>query len=146
MDQVEVVVDRIHSWTQKEGADAVLRLGGGRELVARRGDERFNAWNQVESLARQKGWPVYVEFVPATHAIRLMLLCTPRVVESVQPGVKGNMTVVFRRAPSYYTLNIDRPDFAAMLALLQDAVQTRREVLVAVQPTTLEILHVEAGK
>src|SRR5579862_9123983 len=80
MDHVEVIAGEVDSWTQKEGGDAVLRLRGGRELIAHRAEARFKAWNQAMSVQQEKHWPVYVEFDPAARAIQLLLLCTPREV------------------------------------------------------------------
>src|SRR5271169_4075762 len=89
MDHVEVIADEVDSWTQKEGGDAVLRLRGGRELIARRAEARFKAWNLVMSVQQKKHWPVYVEFDAAAGAIRLLLLCTPEEVDSVQAEASG---------------------------------------------------------
>lgn len=146
MEHVEVIADEVDSWTHKQGADAVLRLRGGRTLIAHTTDARFQAWSRVMSLQQETHWPVYAEYDAATRAIRLLLLCAPQHVESVESDAAGNMTVEFRRAPSFYSLKKDRQDYQAILALLTGALKTRGLVLVAVHPTTLEILCAFPGK
>jgi hypothetical protein len=143
---VQAIADEVISWTVKEGSDPVLRLRGGLELIAHRADARSKAWNRAMSLQQEKHWPVYVEFDAANRAIQLLLLCTPRQVDSVRPNDSGDITVVFYRAPSFYLLKKDRADFKAMLDLLEHAERTRDSLLVAVHPTTGEILHARADK
>ena len=108
MEHVEVIADEVDSWTHKQGADAVLRLRGGRTLIAHTTDARFQAWSRVMSLQQETHWPVYAEYDAATRAIRLLLLCAPQHVESVESDAAGNMTVEFRRAPSFLLIE-ERP-------------------------------------
>jgi hypothetical protein len=141
MENIEVVADTVDSWTQKEGADTVLRLSGGGQLMIRRTDPHYKVWTEATAFQKEKHWPIYLEFGADSRIVRQLLLCTPREVEEVRPQASGDMTVVFRRAPSFYSLKKAMPHFDATLALLKASAQRHTPLLVAVHPTTLEILY-----
>jgi len=140
MEHVEAVTDTIASWTQKEGTDTVLSLRDGRQLIILRTDPHLKVWNQAIALQKEKRWPVYIEFEAHSRTVQQLLLCTPREVEEVQPQASGDMTVVFRHAPSFYSLKKALPHFDDTLALLKASAQRHTPLLIAVHPTTLEIL------
>jgi len=143
MEHRATIADLVTAHTAKEDGDLTVHLASGHELLVRGNDPHLPGWTQALTLSETEHFPVYFEFDSASRIVQLLLLCSPRTAEAIHPQGTGDVTVVFRRAPSYYTLKSSRAHFENMLALLRKSAESRTPLFVAVEPSTLEILHVQ---
>jgi hypothetical protein len=146
MKDLEVITDTVADWSKNADADTVLHLSGGRQLIVRADNPHSTVWLRALSLLKQNHWPAYIEYEADTHVVRQLLMCTPREVKELRPQDSGDITVIFQLAPSYYVLRKNQPHFDSILAILTASAQKHTDVLVAVHPTTLEILSAQGPK
>ena len=142
MSQAQSIVGYVAGWEDNTPhSDSWLRLEGGLNLRVARDNPAYDVWKRAVHLQQAEKEPVYVE-VDSKHYVISLYIASPREVESVQEA-GDKITVYFRRAPSAYTLNRRRPEAGQILALLKEGARTHTRLLVAVHPSTLEILAVE---
>lgn len=121
-------------------ADGVLQLQDGTRCTLERKDPRFAIWLRLLGGAQKQAMPVYVECAPNGGAARTILPFAARVIEKVDAPAGDKAAVTLFMSPSIHHLRTGRADYAAMRALLEEAVKSQEPVLLAVDPKTLEIL------
>lgn len=141
MNHMQTIVDYVTGWDEKEGqSTSTLRLRAGLALRVPRDNAHYQVWQRAIRLQLVEKQPLYIEF-DATNSVKTLYLSSPRQVESLEQSV-GRVVVYFRRAPSAYFVDKERLGAKEMLSLLEEAARTHATLLVAVQPTSLEILDV----
>jgi len=118
--------------------DGVLQLKDGTRCTLGRKDPRFAIWLRLLGGAQKQGLPVYVEC--AAGAARTILPFAARVIEKVDAPAGDKAAVTLFMSPSIHHLRTGRADYAAVRALLEEAVKSQEPVLLAVDPKTQEIL------
>ena len=119
-------------------ADGVVHLKDGTQCTLGREDPRFATWLRLLKSARASGLPVYLEC--AGGAARTLLPFAARRIEKVDAAAGDQATVTIFMSPSLHHLRTGRGDYAALRALLEEAVKSGQPLLLAVDPRTLEIL------
>jgi hypothetical protein len=141
-----IIVDYVADPFRDTGAGtAALTLGGGQQFVASTLDARYGAWRNIAERQHRQGYPVYVDYDPGTRIITDLYQFTLRNVESVRASGADRTRITFLMAPSRYYLMNNRPGSDRMRILLEQARVAQQKVLVAVHPSTNEVLEVWAA-
>ena len=104
-------------------------------------DARARVWFEMIDLLQRTGRPVYVEIDPETTAIGEVIIpqVSPVFAVTAQPG--GDVGVALITSPAIHYLRRSNPDFAATLALLEQAATGGESLLVAATVDDHEIIY-----
>lgn len=144
MDDVKVTSAPVASVEDPGGeADAVLQLKDGTRCTLGRKDPRFAIWLRLLQGAQKSGLPVYLECAPDGGAAKTIMPFAARRIEKVDEAAGDKATVGVFMAPSAHHVRTGRSDYAAVRALLEESLQSKQPILLAIEPRTMEILAVQ---
>lgn len=144
MNSTEYVVATVDGFrVPDEGPDAVLRMHDSGDYQIAKDDPRFEVWSRMIKDYRAAAKPLYVEFNPATRAVKeIFQPVIHRIRHVAQEQKDDRVDVVLLMAPSMYHLKTKRANYEKMLRLLEESVRSATPVLVTAHPDTQEILDV----
>lgn len=141
-DALTVVVERVESFEDKEGAPAAeLKLKGGTACLVPRDDRRFAFWSTMLKEDQASGAPVYVAFEPTSRQVKSILSPFARRIEQVGEAPEGEkLAVLIYMSPARHFILTTRPGYAELRSRLEEAVRSGQKLLVTTEPGEMEIL------
>jgi hypothetical protein len=119
-----------------------LHMSDGSQFVVSRDNPRFDLFVKMIRQQRHKG-PLFVAGNPKTQETEAILLPISRLVQEFKETPSRQTALInFIAAPSTFTLGFNHERYPDMKKALQRARTSKKELWVAADPFSLEILHI----
>ena len=113
------------------GSKLTVTFTGGGVGVLDSSDAREKAWAEVLESLRSTRQPAYVELDSTTRRIKNLLIPHVSLVLDVREAIRaGDLQVELEKSHAVHFLRRDNGRFAELRALLEEAVRSRRTMLV----------------
>jgi hypothetical protein len=114
------------------------------EVELPRTDSRRTTWWKILEQAKNSDKPVYVELLEPGKVGRILLPAKRRVEAVAKELNDDRLVVTLYMAPSLYFIRKMSPRFSELKKTLETSAASKAEVLVVIDPATLEILQAQS--
>jgi hypothetical protein len=146
----DFVLEKVSSWVERPGADAVLTLRDGSAWKLNGGEKLYDNYRDVISRAQARDRELFLSGDKSRGLVEIIIDARNLAVQEIgRKEQDGRYAVLFQGPPSVYYLHTDRPWFAQALSLLQRSASgggsfSSPDLLVAIDPRGSEIVAVRS--